>query len=280
VTVRALFFCFFLAFGGAAAEDEVTGRAWLGVYLGKSTGQGVEILAVVAGGPAHRAGLRSGDVLTSLGDATIRATGDVSGFLSGAPPGADVVVGFLREGKPASETIELRSRPERRDSGEAGTARTTQADALRRAARLGGLSGITLAEIPDELRAHYGAPRGTGVLVTRVARGSVSADAGVAVGDVLTRVGDTVVREPGDLPAALSVAGPGSELEIEVVRARTPVVIVLDLAPATTPGWRGVEEGDGAERSIRIRLLENELRRLEQRMREVHEELERLKDRR
>jgi len=37
--------------------------------------------------------------------------------------------------------------------------------------------------------------------------------------------------------------------------------------------------GSGAATSIRIRLLESELARLEQRMREIREELEKLKER-
>jgi S1-C subfamily serine protease len=268
--------CLLLAPVGAAAADEGVGNAWLGVYLGEATDRGVEIIAVVAGGPAHSAGLHRGDVLTLLGDVAIGTAADVSRLLSDARPGTDVVASFLRGGKTESRTIELRSRPD-----------VWREDALwqaagRSAGGLLALSGITLAEIPDELRLHYGAPRGTGVLVTRVALGSVAAGAGLAVGDIVIRVGQTATRLPGDIATALAaVAVPGTDMEIEVVRGRKPVVLVLKLEPAPMPrSLRGLEQRDGAETSIRIKLLESELRRLEQRVREVREELERLEDRR
>ena len=267
-----------------ADTDEVAERTWLGVYLGETTDRGVEIVAVVAGGPAHLAGLRRGDILTSLGEVTIEVAGDVARVLSDARPGAEVAATLLRDGKPERRTLELSRRPDVGFPIEAGSARTARAEALRRAATrttgLAALSGITLAEIPDELRVHYGAPRGTGALVTRVTQGSVAAGAGVAVGDILTRIGPTAIRSPDDFAAALAGMAGRPEIEIAVVRGGKPLVVALKIVPTPIPdAWRRLEQRDGVERSVRIRLLESELTRLEQRIREIREELERLEDR-
>ena len=268
-----------------AATDEVEERTWLGVYLGETTDRGVEIVAVVAGGPAHLAGLHRGDILTSLGDVTIEGAGDVARVLNDARPGTEVIATILRDGKPERRTLELRRRPDVGFSVEPGNALTTRAEALRQAATrttgLAALSGITLAEIPDELRVHYGAPRGTGALVTRVTEGSVGAGAGVTVGDILTRVGPTAIRAPDDLAAALTEMAGRPELEIAVVRGGKPLVLGLKIVPPPMPdAWRRLEQRDGVERSVRIKLLESELTRLEQRIREIREELERLEDKR
>ena len=268
-----------------AATDEVEERTWLGVYLGETTDRGVEIVAVVAGGPAHLAGLHRGDILTSLGDVTIEGAGDVARVLNDARPGTEVIATILRDGKPERRTLELRRRPDVGFSVEPGNALTTRAEALRQAATrttgLAALSGITLAEIPDELRAHYGAPRGTGALVTRVTEGSVGAGAGVTVGDILTRVGPTAIRAPDDLVAALTEMAGRPELEITVVRGGKPLALGLKMVPPPMPdAWRRLEQRDGVERSVRIKLLESELTRLEQRIREIREELERLEDKR
>ena len=268
-----------------AATDEVVERTWLGVYLGETTDRGVEIVAVVAGGPAHLAGLHRGDILTTLADVTIEVAGDVARVLSDARPGTEVIATILRDGKPERRTLELLRRPEVGFPIESGNARTTRAEALRQAATritgLAALSGITLAEIPDELRVHYGAPRGTGALVTRVTEGSVAAGAGVTVGDILTRVGPTAIRAPGDLAAALTAIAGRPELEITIVRGGKPLALGLKIAPPPMPdAWRRLEQRDGVERSVRIKLLESELTRLEQRIREIREELERLEDKR
>jgi S1-C subfamily serine protease len=269
--------------GAVAAADEVAEPTWLGVYLGEPTDRGVEIVAVIAGGPAHLAGLQRGDVLTSLRNVKIETAGDVSRVLSDARPGTDVIATILRAGKPESRTIELRRRPDLGLPMEPGSARTTRAEALQQAATrtagLVALSGITLAEIPDELRVHYGARRGTGALVTRVTHGSVAAGAGVTVGDILTRVGPTAIQAPDDLAAALTEIAGNPELEIEVIRGGKPLVLGLKIMPVPD-AWRGLEQRNGVETSIRIKLLERELARLEQRIREIREELARLEDKR
>lgn len=285
MNVRGLVIFTALLLGAAAgaATDEVEERTWLGVYLGETTDRGVEIVAVVAGGPAQLAGLHRGDILTSLGEVTIGGAGDVARVLNDARPGAEVTATILRDGKPERRTLELSRRPDVGFPIESGSARTAQAEALRRAATtttgLAALSGITLAEIPDELRLHYGAPRGTGALVTRVTQGSVAAGAGVTVGDILTRIGTTVVRSPDDLVAALTEVSGRPEIEIAVVRGGKPLVLGLKVVPTPIPdAWRRLEQRDGVERSVRIKLLESELTRLEQRIREIREELERLED--
>jgi serine protease Do len=287
VKLRALVVCPLLLLGliGTPAEDEVAERSWLGVYLGDPVEKGVVILAVASRGPAQRGGLRAGDVLTSLGEAEIRTPEDVSGFLDRARPGTRVRAGLLRDGEAESLTIELEGRPAVWDPRRYRVARTAQADALRRAAAAsaadGGWLGISLAEIPDDLRVHYGAPPGAGALVTRVAPESAASRAGIAVGDVLTRAGRTKLRVPGDLAAALVVGLSERELELEVVRGGKRQVFELQVRPVPMPEpgveVGEVEERDGAEISIRIRLLEGELRRLEERIREIRAELERLK---
>jgi len=285
MNVRSLVIFTVIVLGAVAgaATDEVVERTWLGVYLGETTDRGVEIVAVVAGGPAHLGGLHRGDILTSLGEVTIEIAGDVARVLSDARPGTEVIASILRDGKAERRTLELRRRPDVGLPIEAGSARTARAEALRLAAirttGLAALSGITLAEIPDELRVHYGAPRGTGALVTRVMQGSVAAGAGVTVGDILTRVGPTAIRAPDDLAAALTTIAGRPELEIAVVRGGKPLVLGLKIVPTPMPdAWRRLEQRDGVERSVRIKLLESELTRLEQRIREIREELERLED--
>jgi putative serine protease PepD len=72
-------------------------RPYLGVEIG-DTGNGVYIGAVTAGSPADKAGLKTGDVITSVnGKAT--PTSDVLGtVLAGMKPGQDVTVKYHTQG--------------------------------------------------------------------------------------------------------------------------------------------------------------------------------------
>jgi membrane-associated protease RseP (regulator of RpoE activity) len=138
------------------------------------------------------------------------------------------------------------------------------------------MSGLTVAAIPEQLREHYHAPADRGALVTSVASGSAALDAGVRVGDVLIRVGETAIRDTDDLRRGLWSIAAGKPSTLEVVRKGTHVE--LDLQRTPPPSSSRPYESSGAATSVRIRLLESELARLELRMKEIREELEKLKE--
>jgi S1-C subfamily serine protease len=108
---------------GIAIEREVIGRArraMLGVSIGPvgepgAREDGVKVLAVTPGGPADAAGIRSGDVLVSLGDTRLDWNGDTSavdkllGALRDVEPGTEVEVRYQRDGDEAATKVKVRS---------------------------------------------------------------------------------------------------------------------------------------------------------------------------
>ena len=60
---------------------------------------GAEVRRVLAGSPAARAGLASGDVITEVGGETIRSSTDLVVALRAHKPGEVVVVGYWRGGR-------------------------------------------------------------------------------------------------------------------------------------------------------------------------------------
>ena len=87
-----------------------------GPYFGSvpdfaNEGQGVKFAEVRSGSPAAKAGLRSGDVMTSFGGASIKTLYDFTFALREKKPGDKVEVTVLREGKPLTVTVELANRP-------------------------------------------------------------------------------------------------------------------------------------------------------------------------
>jgi putative serine protease PepD len=71
-------------------------RAYMGVQLGDTQGQGAYVGDVVAGGPAAKAGIRAGDVITSLGGKPTPSASDFSTVIAGLRPGQTVNVAVTR----------------------------------------------------------------------------------------------------------------------------------------------------------------------------------------
>ena len=67
-------------------------RAFLGIRVGDTNGNGVLVGAVTAGGAAARAGMRVGDVITSVDGAPTSTSGSLSAVLADLKPGQKVPV--------------------------------------------------------------------------------------------------------------------------------------------------------------------------------------------
>jgi putative serine protease PepD len=73
-----------------------SGRAYLGVRLGDTQGQGAYVGAVTANGPAATAGIRAGDVITSVDGQSTPTAADLATVLAGLKPGQTVAVVVTR----------------------------------------------------------------------------------------------------------------------------------------------------------------------------------------
>jgi C-terminal processing protease CtpA/Prc len=91
-------------------------RGFLGVDLDDyegtdSKGAGVEISGVNPGGPADKAGLREGDVITGINGSNFKASGDdspgdkLTEFMRDTKPGDSLKVAYTRDGKSATATV-------------------------------------------------------------------------------------------------------------------------------------------------------------------------------
>jgi serine protease Do len=89
---------------GIDAED-LSGQ--FGTYFGAPDGEGVLVRAVNAGSPAEKAGVKSGDVITSLNGERVRSLGDLREKLAGKREEKTVKLGVLRNKSEVSITVEL-----------------------------------------------------------------------------------------------------------------------------------------------------------------------------
>ncbi|HVR95895.1 MAG TPA: PDZ domain-containing protein [Thermoanaerobaculia bacterium] len=81
-----------------------------------------------------------------------------------------------------------------------------------------GYLGVGLTELTSELRAHFGAPEGAGVMVSRVEAGSPAEKAGIKVGDILTSLDGDKIEAGWDVRSKVRDYGDGQQVPVEVVR--------------------------------------------------------------
>lgn len=89
---------------GIDAED-LSGQ--FGAYFGAPDGEGVLVREVNTGSPAEKAGVKSGDVITSLNGERIRSLGDLREKLAGKRDEKTVKLGVLRNKSEVSITVEM-----------------------------------------------------------------------------------------------------------------------------------------------------------------------------
>lgn len=89
---------------------QLTPEVALDFRLGESTG--VLVYGVTRDGPAVRAGIEPGDVLTRLGGRQLESVEDLYATLRQHRPGHDLRAQFVRGGRPHDVTLVLSSRPQ------------------------------------------------------------------------------------------------------------------------------------------------------------------------
>ncbi|HLY86725.1 MAG TPA: trypsin-like peptidase domain-containing protein [Gaiellaceae bacterium] len=82
-------------------------RAYLGVEIGDTNGLGVLVQRVTAGGPAAKAGLVSGDVITAVNHQGTATVDDLTSVVSELKPGTTISLSIVTQ-KGAHKTLRLR----------------------------------------------------------------------------------------------------------------------------------------------------------------------------
>ena len=78
--------------------------------------------------------------------------------------------------------------------------------------------GVSILDLTPELRAHFGAPKDAGVMISEVRPESPAARAGIQVGDVLIRIGGDRVERFRDVTRAVADHKKGDKVDVELFR--------------------------------------------------------------
>ena len=180
-------------------------RGWLGVAiqsvtpeLAKSFGlkepMGALVAEVTKDGPAEKAGLERGDVITAFNGTTVKDSHELPTLVAGTPVGDKAEVTILRGGKEQTLNVKL---------GEL----TDQQAKADKSEESGESWGMTVANITPEIGRRFQLERTQkGVIVTEIDPGSSAEVAGIQVGDVVEEVNRKKVDSVEDFTKAMSEA--------------------------------------------------------------------------
>src|SRR5438477_9374242 len=195
----------------AQLKDKGTvSRGWIGVQiqpvtadiadsLGLKKAEGALVAEPQANGPAAKAGIESGDVITAVNGDTVKDARELARTIGSIAPGNAVKLNVLHKGQEKTVNLTLGQLPNRleakadKDNGDQGSAIPRGTDVPK--------LGLTVA--PANSVAGAGKE---GVVVTEVDPKSAAAERGFKEGDVILEVGGKTVANAGDVREALNAA--------------------------------------------------------------------------
>jgi hypothetical protein len=88
-----------------------------------------------------------------------------------------------------------------------------------------GTLGVQLTNLTPDLRAHFGAPKDIGVMISGITTGSPAEKAGLQVGDIITSVDGEDVESSSDVARRIRGKQQGEVAEIHVLRDKTSLTL-------------------------------------------------------
>jgi serine protease Do len=163
--------------------------------------RGALVAEVVPNGPGDKAGLKDGDVITSVNGTTVTDSRHLKLEVAGIMPGEKVPVEILRNGSHKTLEVKMKELPEDEQIAKNSTGGDHAKDN-------GTLEGVGVADANPQMRQQFNIPEQVkGAVVTEVAPDSASAQAGLKAGDVIMEINHHSVASADD---AVKLTGPGS----------------------------------------------------------------------
>jgi serine protease Do len=172
---------------------------------------GIVLQRVEPGSPAEKAGLQSGDVITSVNGKPVHNGNDLVNPIASTPVGGSIHVTYVRDKKEheASLTVADRTKifPDRAGNGASSDNGPTPAE-----------FGLRLEDLGSDRARRAGYENMKGVLVTEVDPASFAEDVGFARGDVITEVNHTAVGSVSEYRRIVSGLKTGQDVLFKVMR--------------------------------------------------------------
>jgi serine protease Do len=177
---------------------------------------GVLVQEVQSGGPADKAGLKPGDIITTIDGRSIKDGEDLVNEIASRKPGSTIRLGFMRDGKPSDTTVTIGDRdkvfaemnnqqPESNPESGGGAGETKL--------------GIVVHDVPAATASKIHA---SGVVIDSVRTGSFADLQGLEPGLVITHVNRLPTANKDQFDAVVGKLKAGDDVVFEVIDPRHP----------------------------------------------------------
>ena len=207
-------------------ESSHVSRGWLGVaiqnvsdemaeYYKLKPGEGVYVAKAYEDNPAHKAGIRQGDVILSIDGKKINSSRDLTITIANLKVGQKIKVTLIRGGDEKTIPVKLGKRPDKiSDAGFQGMNDF-------------GEFGFMFKPLDSEMAQRLGYPAGVkGLVVTQIKPGTLAAQSGVRMGDLLVEINHRKIKTPGDYSEALGTIDKGETAHMLFRRGNSQVFVV------------------------------------------------------
>jgi len=177
---------------------------------------GVLVQEITPGGPAEKAGIKAGDIISTIDGRPIKDGDDLVNEIASRRPGSSVRLGYLRDGKQADATVtigdrekvfaELGNQQNQSNSDEKGDVGESKL-------------GIVVREETQATSAKLHTP---GMVIQSVRSGSFADLQGLEPGLVITRINKQPVGTREQFDAVVSKLKTGDDVVFEVMDPRRP----------------------------------------------------------
>jgi serine protease Do len=177
---------------------------------------GVLVQQVVHGGPSDKAGLKAGDVITTIDGRSVRDGDDLVNEITSRRPGSSVRLGYLRDGKPMDATVTIGDLDRvfaKAENQQADEGPDNQGDAGE--SRL----GLVVRQESDSTLAKIHTP---GVVIQSVRSGSFGDLQGLEPGLIITRINKQPTGTKEQFDAVVGKLKNGDDVVFEVIDPRHP----------------------------------------------------------
>ncbi|MDZ7290182.1 MAG: DegQ family serine endoprotease [candidate division KSB1 bacterium] len=186
----------------------------------KST-DGALVGDVTPDGPADKAGIKRGDIITSFNGKKVANSTQLRNMVAEAEPGSSAKVGVLRDGRDMEITVVLGERPDdggrRRTRGEQPDEQTSKK------------LGLSVQTLTPELAQQFGYRNERGVIVANVESGSPADDAGLRRGDLIKEANRVEVRNVREFNQVIQDLGSGDTVAVLVRRGQNTFYAAIQI---------------------------------------------------
>ncbi len=200
-------------------------RGWLGVLIqdvtedlakafGAPTTSGALVGDVVTGGPADKAGLQRGDIVTAMNGVAVKDGTHLQMLVSATAPGTTVTVTEWREKRSRQVSVILGEQPKELGGKDKAPVEKGQGRSV--------LTGVAVEPLSAE-----DARRLHGVVVTEVVPDSPADRAGLRPGDILREINRKAVRSVSDFERLVRSLSPRSRVLLLITRGEATIFLTL-----------------------------------------------------